>query len=135
AVAIHPLAVIVAIAAGIVLAGIVGALIAVPIVAMLNTAIGHLGKRRPPPPDSVIISANPNLWWSSPSIRRELGQHGWFVGCDAGEESVEIVFRVLPVEGSGGEVVEILEGDQSVLDVGEVVEVVGCHDFALYHEK
>jgi len=62
AVSIHPLAVIVAIAAGIVLAGIVGALIAVPIVAMLNTAIRHLGQRRPPPPpDSVIISADTNV--------------------------------------------------------------------------
>jgi len=63
AVSIHPLAVIVAIAAGIVLAGIVGALIAVPIVAMLNTAIRHLGQRRPPPPppDSVIISADTNF--------------------------------------------------------------------------
>ncbi len=61
AVSIHPLAVIVAIAAGIVLAGIIGALIAVPIVAMLNTAIRHLGKhRQPPPPDSVIIDAGPN---------------------------------------------------------------------------
>ena len=61
AVSIHPLAVIVAIAAGIVLAGIVGALIAVPVVAMLNTAIRHLGQRRPPPPpDSVIISADTN---------------------------------------------------------------------------
>lgn len=63
AVSIHPLAVIVAIAAGIVVAGIVGALIAVPIVAMLNTAVRHLGQRRPPPPpppDSVIISADPN---------------------------------------------------------------------------
>ncbi len=46
AVAIHPLAVIVAIAAGIVLAGIVGALVAVPIVAVLNTGIRHLAKRR-----------------------------------------------------------------------------------------
>ncbi|HZM84396.1 MAG TPA: AI-2E family transporter, partial [Candidatus Limnocylindrales bacterium] len=62
AVSIHPLAVIVAIAAGIVLAGIVGALIAVPIVAMLNTAIRHLGQQpSPPPPDSVIISADTNL--------------------------------------------------------------------------
>jgi predicted PurR-regulated permease PerM len=46
AVAIHPLAVIVAIAAGIVLAGIVGALIAVPIVAVLNTGIRHLAAVR-----------------------------------------------------------------------------------------
>lgn len=62
AVSIHPLAVILAIAAGIVLAGIVGALIAVPIVAMLNTAIRHARQQPgppPPPPDSVIISADP----------------------------------------------------------------------------
>jgi predicted PurR-regulated permease PerM len=59
AVAIHPLAVIVAIAAGVVLAGIVGALVAVPIVAVLNTGIRHLAEVRraealgdlsPPPP-------------------------------------------------------------------------------------
>jgi predicted PurR-regulated permease PerM len=46
AVAIHPLAVIVAIAAGIVLAGIIGALVAVPIVAVLNTGIRHLADVR-----------------------------------------------------------------------------------------
>jgi len=46
AVAIHPLAVIVAIAAGIVLAGIIGALVAVPIVAVLNTGIRHLAEIR-----------------------------------------------------------------------------------------
>jgi predicted PurR-regulated permease PerM len=46
AVAIHPLAVIVAIAAGVVLAGIVGALVAVPIVAVLNTGIRHLAAIR-----------------------------------------------------------------------------------------
>jgi predicted PurR-regulated permease PerM len=46
AVAIHPLAVIVAIAAGIVLAGIPGALVAVPIVAVLNTGIRHLVAQR-----------------------------------------------------------------------------------------
>jgi predicted PurR-regulated permease PerM len=46
AVAIHPLAVIVAIAAGAVLAGIVGALVAVPIVAVLNTGIRHLAQLR-----------------------------------------------------------------------------------------
>jgi predicted PurR-regulated permease PerM len=40
AVRVHPLSVILAIAAGVVLAGIVGALIAVPLVAMLN-AVGH----------------------------------------------------------------------------------------------
>jgi predicted PurR-regulated permease PerM len=42
AVALHPLAVILAIAAGIVVAGIVGGLIAVPLLAVLNTAIRYL---------------------------------------------------------------------------------------------
>ena len=46
AVAIHPLAVIVAIATGVVVAGIVGALVAVPVVAVLNTGIRHLAELR-----------------------------------------------------------------------------------------
>jgi predicted PurR-regulated permease PerM len=46
AVAIHPLAVILSIATGAVLAGIVGALVAVPTVAVLNTAIRHLATVR-----------------------------------------------------------------------------------------
>jgi putative heme transporter len=46
AVAIHPLAVILAIAAGAVLAGIIGALVAVPVVAVLNTGIRHLSELR-----------------------------------------------------------------------------------------
>jgi len=45
AVAIHPLAVIVGIAAGFILAGIVGALVAVPMIAMLNTGIRQLAHR------------------------------------------------------------------------------------------
>ncbi len=60
AVAIHPLAVIVAIAAGVTLAGIIGALVAVPIVAVVNTGIRHLIHRQTePPPDSVIVAADP----------------------------------------------------------------------------
>ncbi len=51
---------IVAIATGVVLAGVIGALVAVPIVAVLNTGIRHLIYRRPePPPDSVVVSADP----------------------------------------------------------------------------
>jgi predicted PurR-regulated permease PerM len=42
AVRLHPLAVVVAIATGIVLAGIIGGLLAVPIVAMVNTAVRSL---------------------------------------------------------------------------------------------
>ncbi|WP_327006578.1 AI-2E family transporter [Dactylosporangium sp. NBC_01737] len=59
AVSVHPLAVIVAISTGVVLAGIIGALVAVPLVAVLNTGIRHLVQHRhEPPPDSVIISAD-----------------------------------------------------------------------------
>jgi predicted PurR-regulated permease PerM len=58
AVSIHPLAVIVAISAGVVLAGIIGALVAVPIVAVLNTGIRHLVQHRPgPEPDAVVVKA------------------------------------------------------------------------------
>jgi predicted PurR-regulated permease PerM len=46
AVAVHPLAVILGIGAGVVLAGIPGALVAVPIIAVLNTAIRHLARVR-----------------------------------------------------------------------------------------
>jgi predicted PurR-regulated permease PerM len=44
AVAVHPLAVILAIAAGVLVAGIVGALLAVPIVASLNAVVHHLAE-------------------------------------------------------------------------------------------
>jgi predicted PurR-regulated permease PerM len=58
AVAIHPLAVIVAIATGVVLSGIMGALVAVPIVAVLNTGIRRLVEHRhEPPPDSIVVAS------------------------------------------------------------------------------
>jgi predicted PurR-regulated permease PerM len=57
AVRVHPLAVILSIAAGVVIAGIVGALVAVPTAAVLNTIVSHLAgndvdpepPRSPPP--------------------------------------------------------------------------------------
>jgi predicted PurR-regulated permease PerM len=59
AVALHPLAVLLAITAGVVLAGIVGALVAVPLIAVLNTGVRRLSRRRPPevPPDAVVVSS------------------------------------------------------------------------------
>jgi putative heme transporter len=62
AVSVHPLAVIVAIATGVVLGGIVGALVAVPILAVLNTGVRHLAARQrhrpePPPPKDVVVKS------------------------------------------------------------------------------
>jgi putative heme transporter len=55
------LAVIVAIATGVVLAGIIGALVSVPLVAVANTGIRHLiERRREPPPTAVVVSARPS---------------------------------------------------------------------------
>jgi predicted PurR-regulated permease PerM len=59
AVAIHPLAVILAIATGLILAGIMGALIAVPLVAVINTGIRRLVSYRQPSPDGAVASAPP----------------------------------------------------------------------------
>jgi putative heme transporter len=57
AVAIHPLAVIIGIASGVVLAGIIGALIAVPLIAVLNTGVRRLARRRPEvPPDAIVVT-------------------------------------------------------------------------------
>jgi predicted PurR-regulated permease PerM len=57
AVAIHPLVVIVGIASGVVLAGIIGALVAVPLIAVLNTGVRRLARRRPEvPADAVVVT-------------------------------------------------------------------------------
>lgn len=52
-VAVHPLAIILAIAAGVVVAGIVGALIAVPFAACLNSVVRHLSSSDPPTADGL----------------------------------------------------------------------------------
>ena len=58
AVAIHPLVVIIGIASGVVLAGIIGALVAVPLIAVLNTGVRRLSRQRPKvPPDAVVVPA------------------------------------------------------------------------------
>ncbi len=60
AVSIHPLVVIVGIASGVVLAGIVGALVAVPLIAVLNTGIRRLGRRRPEIPAHAVVVTTGN---------------------------------------------------------------------------
>ncbi len=64
AVAIHPLAVIIGIAAGVVLAGIIGALVAVPLIAVLNTGRAPAGR-----PDRVPEAPH-RTPWSSPRRSR-----------------------------------------------------------------
>ncbi|MDT5039350.1 MAG: hypothetical protein QOE51_335 [Actinoplanes sp.] len=57
AVAIHPLVVIIGIASGVILAGIIGALVAVPLIAVLNTGVRRLARSRPDiPPDPAVIA-------------------------------------------------------------------------------
>jgi predicted PurR-regulated permease PerM len=56
AVAVHPLVVIIGIACGATLAGIMGALVSVPLIAVLNTAVRRLTRRRPEvPPTAVVV--------------------------------------------------------------------------------
>ena len=52
-VSIHPLGVLVAIACGVVLAGVAGALVAVPMVAAINAVVTHLASRSSPGDDPV----------------------------------------------------------------------------------
>jgi predicted PurR-regulated permease PerM len=61
AVAIHPLVVIIGIACGATLAGIIGALVAVPLIAVLNTGVRRLSRRRPEvPPNAVVVGGITN---------------------------------------------------------------------------
>lgn len=61
-VAVHPLAIILAITAGIATAGIVGALIAVPFAACANSIVRHLaGESAPPPTDGLLGSDSKDL--------------------------------------------------------------------------
>jgi predicted PurR-regulated permease PerM len=55
AVAIHPLVVIIGIACGATLAGIIGALVSVPLIAVLNTAVRRLSRRRPEVPANAVV--------------------------------------------------------------------------------
>ncbi|RIV40084.1 AI-2E family transporter [Micromonospora radicis] len=63
AVALHPLPVVLAVTAGVVLDGIVGALVAVPLIAVLNTAVRRLARRLPeqpaPVPEAVVVRSTP----------------------------------------------------------------------------
>jgi predicted PurR-regulated permease PerM len=70
AVSVHPLAVILAIATGVVVAGIVGALVAVPTAAVLNTIVNHLAGNDvdPEPPRPLPRRPLPRKKQPSPEV-------------------------------------------------------------------
>ncbi|GAA3533451.1 hypothetical protein AFL01nite_21810 [Aeromicrobium flavum] len=53
-VALHPLAILLAITAGLVVAGVVGALLSVPFAACLNSVVRHLAQGEPPDTDGLL---------------------------------------------------------------------------------
>lgn len=57
-VSIHPLAVIISIAIGVLLAGIPGALIAVPIAASVNAIVTYLTTPAPPRPETAVVESD-----------------------------------------------------------------------------
>lgn len=65
-VAVHPLAIILAIAAGVIVAGIVGALLAVPFAACANSVVRHLASGDPPGTDGVLGTESRDLGEASP---------------------------------------------------------------------
>jgi predicted PurR-regulated permease PerM len=69
AVALHPLAVILAIATGVVAAGIIGGLIAVPLLAVANTAIRYLRDRPKGNPRTLRAPCRPTRKRRRPRIR------------------------------------------------------------------
>ena len=82
AVSMHPLAVVLAIAAGSVLAGIVGALLAVPTVAFLNNAI------------RVLLASEPERRTEGPGSREGQGHRGR--ADDDGSRRERLAARGLP---------------------------------------
>ncbi|MDF2829656.1 MAG: hypothetical protein K0R01_2939 [Mycobacterium sp.] len=72
AVSIHPLAVVLAIATGGVLAGIVGALLAVPIVAFLNSAVRVLLAADPAAEEAILVAeSGPPIMADADDVERE----------------------------------------------------------------
>jgi predicted PurR-regulated permease PerM len=71
AVKLHPLAVVLAIAAGLVVAGIAGALLAVPLLAVLNAGIKSLLHGRDPDPAEVDVLVPKRATANSPSDETE----------------------------------------------------------------
>ncbi|MEH3156715.1 MAG: AI-2E family transporter [Gordonia paraffinivorans] len=63
---VHPVAVVIGIATGIVTAGIIGGLVAVPVIAFLNTAVRSiLGSRPDPDADHSTVSPDKPIWDSA----------------------------------------------------------------------
>lgn len=85
AVALHPLAVILSIATGVLLAGIVGALVAVPVLAVLNTAIRYLAHypAGEPTPDRAAPGTRPTDGDKQAAAEETARQRTEIAGADA----------------------------------------------------
>ena len=66
-VSLHPLGVIVAIGCGVLVAGIAGALIAVPLAAVLNAVVGHLARYTEPGEDPEVERAEDRVEMGEPA--------------------------------------------------------------------
>lgn len=67
AIRLHPLAVVLAIAVGTVVAGVAGALLSVPLLTVLNSAVRYLTEHSNGSPDSDGSAANESAWMSEAS--------------------------------------------------------------------
>jgi hypothetical protein len=69
AVRVHPLAVILGIGAGILVAGIPGALFAVPVIAVTNVVVSYLARGEDTSPDGVLSGGAGAISWPLPGTR------------------------------------------------------------------
>lgn len=53
------------------------------------------------------------------------------MGLDSREKNPEVMTRELPLEGLGGDAVVILKAQQSILDLGQGMKIVGREHLAL----
>lgn len=89
AVRVHPLAVVLAVACGSIVAGIGGAVVSVPLVAVTNTVVGHLRRRS---------AAGQEVFTALELAREDREQAGFARDSSTGDESTEAV-QAQPAQG------------------------------------
>jgi len=63
------------------------------------------------------------------------GEGGLLVLGQAAEQAIQVGLGVAPIEGNGGLLRAVLEGEQTMLDLGKVGGVVGGQHLALDHRE